>query len=115
MAVDDSNIIKNKISRVNSSEEFTVVCRANNGIAAIEVFKKYRPDVVTMDLTMPEMDGLECIEELIKLDEDVLILVVSSLTDKATGIEALQNGARGFVGKPFTDEELYNSLLELVE
>ena len=115
MIVDDSNIIRNKITRAHNQSKFQLVATATNGMEAVEQFKQTQPDVVTMDLTMPEMDGIECITQLIELNPDVAILVVSALSDKATGIEALQLGARGFLLKPFTEQELENALEELTE
>lgn len=115
MIVDDSNIIRRKIERGNDTNKFQVVAVAANGIEAIELFVVLRPDVVTMDLTMPEMDGIACIQELISIDPNVRILVVSALSDKATGIAALKKGARGFLCKPFTDQQLTAALVELTE
>lgn len=115
MIVDDSNIIRNKITRAHNQSKFQLVATASNGMEAVEQFKQTQPDVVTMDLTMPEMDGIECITQLIELNPDVAILVVSALSDKATGIEALQLGARGFLLKPFTEQELESALEELTE
>lgn len=115
MIVDDSNIIRSKISRAHNSVKFELVATARNGREALASFNAYRPNVVTMDLTMPEMDGIECIEALVEIDPEVLILVVSALSDKATGIEALEKGARGFLLKPFTEEELCEALEELTE
>jgi len=115
MIVDDSNIIRNKITRAHNQSKFQLVATATNGMEAVEQFKQAQPDVVTMDLTMPEMDGIECITQLIELNPDVAILVVSALSDKATGIEALQLGARGFLLKPFTEQELESALEELTE
>jgi two-component system chemotaxis response regulator CheY len=68
-----------------------------------------------MDLTMPEMDGLPCIASIMAILPQTNILVVSALNDKATAIQALKLGARGFVGKPFSDDELQMALLELTE
>ena len=64
---------------------------------------------------MPHMDGLECIEKLVTMAPEVRILVVSALSDKATGIKALELGASGFLCKPFSEEELVESLYELVQ
>ena len=86
-----------------------------DGAEAVVQFKKHQPDVVTMDLTMPHMDGIECIEQLVAINPDVLILVVSALSDKMTGIEALEKGARGFLLKPFTEDELNAALTELTD
>jgi len=115
MIVDDSTIIRRKIERCNDAKKFQVVAVAANGVEAIECFLATRPHVVTMDLTMPEMDGIECIQKLIALDPHVRILVVSALSDKATGIAALKKGARGFLCKPFTDQQLIDALVELTE
>lgn len=123
MIVDDSNIIRNRISRIITDPTFAeaglppieIVGTAASGKEAYALFMATHPDVVTMDLTMPEMDGVECTALLIELDPDVKILIVSALSDKATAIEALKNGAEGFLYKPFTDEELIYALVELIK
>lgn len=116
MIVDDSNVIRNRIERAleNSHIKFEVVATASNGAVAIEKFKKTRPQLVTMDITMPRMDGLECVQELIAIDPTTNILVVSALSDEYTGLLALSHGARGFLNKPFRDEELEDALNQLV-
>ncbi len=114
MIVDDSNIIRNRIQRAYDNDQFVLVATATDGVDAVEKFKTYRPDVITMDLTMPQMEGLECIEEIVAIDSSVRILVVSALSDKATGIKALSLGAGGFLCKPFSEEELVEALNELM-
>jgi two-component system chemotaxis response regulator CheY len=118
MIVDDSNMIRTRISRVVSAgklEHISLVGLARNGAEALRIAKAAQPDVITMDLTMPEMDGLPCIEAIMKILPKTNILVVSALNDKATAIQALKLGARGFVAKPFSDDELQMALLELTE
>ena len=115
MIVDDSNIIRSKISRVSSGGKFDIVATATDGIDALDKFRQFRPDVITMDLTMPHMEGPECISNLVEIDPEVQILVISALSDEATGIEALERGAQGFLLKPFTDDELSQALDELTE
>lgn len=115
MIVDDSTIIRRRIERCNTQGKFRLVASAANGLEAVEQFKKHRPQVITMDLTMPGMDGIQCIEKIMAINPDVRILVISALSDKATGILALQKGARGFLCKPFSDETLLKSLIELTE
>lgn len=114
MIVDDSRIIRRKIARCIEEHNLEVIGRASNGLEAVEIFKEACPELVTMDLTMPEMDGIECVEKLVNLDPRVKILVVSALADKATAIEALKKGANGFLCKPFTDRELSDALQELM-
>jgi two-component system chemotaxis response regulator CheY len=111
-------MIRTRISRVVQTGTITgikLVGLARNGAEAIRVARATQPQVVTMDLTMPEMDGVQCVRELIRMLPKVNILVVSALSDKATAIAALQLGARGFVSKPFTDEQLQLALLDVTE
>lgn len=118
MVVDDSNIIRNRIARAVEAGRIpavTVVGMARNGKEALQLCQEHWPDVITMDLTMPEMDGIACTESLVQINPDVLILVVSALNDKATALDALQKGAHGFVCKPFTDDQLAAALNELLE
>jgi two-component system chemotaxis response regulator CheY len=114
MIVDDSNIMRRRIERSQQFEELELVGTASNGIEAIEMFRKMDPDVITMDLTMPQMDGIECIENIVKLKPAVRILVISALADKATAVEAMEKGANGFLNKPFTDRQLNEAIAELI-
>jgi two-component system chemotaxis response regulator CheY len=111
---DDSNIIRRKIERDLKIDRLQVVATASNGRLAVEAFRKEPCDVVTMDITMPEMDGIECVEKLVAIKPDVLILIISALSDKATAIEALKRGANGFLCKPFTDRQLTDAIDELL-
>lgn len=114
MIVDDSNIIRNRIERSIQGLDIQVVATASDGAKAVEMFKEHKPDLVTMDLTMPNLDGLECIKQIRALSQNTSILVVSALSDRQTGLRALQYGARGFICKPFTDEQLVIALNKLI-
>lgn len=114
MIVDDSNIIRNRIERSLQDLQIEVVATAGNGEDALHLFKEHKPDLITMDLTMPKVDGLECIQQIWALSQDVSILVVSALSDRKTGLKALQYGARGFICKPFTEEQLVLALSKLI-
>jgi len=115
MIVDDSNIIRRRIERSQQHARLQVVGSAANGREAVELFQKTNPDVVTMDLTMPEMDGIQCVERLVTMKPEILILVVSALADKATAVEAIEKGANGFLCKPFSDRQLNDALAELLK
>ena len=114
MIVDDSNIMRRRIERSQQFQALELVGTAGNGLEALELFKKTDPDVVTMDITMPKMDGIECIARLVAMKPAVRILVVSALADKATAVEAMERGANGFLNKPFTDRQLNEAIAELV-
>ena len=114
MIVDDLNIIRRRIERCQEQVSLEVVGLASNGVEAVEVFRRTDPDIVTMDITMPQMDGIECVERLVAIKPGVLILIVSALADKATAVEAMEKGANGFLSKPFSDRQLSEALQELI-
>lgn len=114
MVVDDSNVMRRKISRAVEGIGNVQVVTASNGLEAIEVFKREAPKLVTMDITMPEMDGIECVKRLVALNPGVLILVISALSDRSTTLEALSNGAKAYIRKPFDDDDLNIQLRKLL-
>jgi two-component system, chemotaxis family, chemotaxis protein CheY len=114
LVVDDSNVIRRRIERANELPAIEVVGTARNGLEALEMYEKLQPTLVTMDLTMPEMDGSECVEKLVARDPSLRILVVSALADKLTAIEAIEKGACGFLCKPFTDRQLNDALRKMI-
>lgn len=117
MIVDDSMIFRNRIARLAAHERLrgvSVVAMAADGLEAVQQAESHRPAYVTMDLTMPRMDGPACLEALRSILPDARILVVSALSDRATALQALTRGAHGFLLKPFSDEQLVASLEELM-
>jgi two-component system chemotaxis response regulator CheY len=118
MIVDDSMIFRNRIARLAADARLqgvNVVALAADGFQAVQQAQIHKPDFVTMDLTMPRMDGPSCLQALRKVVPDSRVLVVSALSDRATALKALTRGAHGFLLKPFSDEQLVESLRELME
>ena len=111
---DDSNMARKQVLRALPTDWPVSVTEASNGRQAMDAIRQGLGHVVLLDLTMPEMDGIECVEHVIKIKPDVLILVVSALADKATAVEAIEKGANGFLCKPFTDDQLNEALAELI-
>lgn len=117
MVVDDSFVFRNRIARLAGDGRLagvTVVAQAADGVEALEQARRFRPDFVTMDLTMPRMDGPQCLEALRTVLPDARVLVVSALSDRATALKAMTRGAHGFLLKPFSDDQLVESLQELM-
>jgi two-component system chemotaxis response regulator CheY len=114
LIVDDSNVIRRRIERCQRLPRLQVVGTARDGREAVERFVETDPDVVTMDITMPHMNGIECVERLVRMKPGVLILIVSALADTATAVEAMGKGANGFLNKPFSDRQLNEALAELL-
>ncbi|GAC1543655.1 MAG: response regulator [Vulcanimicrobiaceae bacterium] len=111
LIVDDSNIIRRQIQR--EIGEHHEVRTAGDGVEALRVFDEFAPEVVTMDITMPRMDGLSCVEAILQRNADTRILVISALADRGTAVEAVKRGAHGFLLKPFTSETLSTEISEL--
>jgi two-component system chemotaxis response regulator CheY len=114
LIVDDSSTVRRSIERHILSDRVTEIYQAANGREAMELFERYRPEFVTMDLTMPEMDGLTCISRMMALKPDTRLMVISALGDAETAIEAVERGANEYVVKPFSAEDLNLALANLV-
>lgn len=106
MIVDDSSIMRRAIGKYLTPLNLDLVATASNGQEAIDQFKVTLPDLVTLDITMPQMDGLTCLGQLLALKPSVKVIVISALTDPATGLKALKMGAKSFLPKPFTEAQL---------
>lgn len=115
MIVDDSAIIRQAIHKHLKDFNIDVVGTAEDGKVALELFKSSNPDVVTLDITMPEMDGLTVLEEMLKINNNVKVMVVTALSDKSTGLKAIKLGAKSFLPKPFTPEKLRSSFERLLD
>jgi two-component system chemotaxis response regulator CheY len=113
LIVDDSNVIRRAIARHVGTSDYEIRS-AGNGHEALQVFDEFAPEIVTMDITMPELDGLSCVEAILNKNPDTKILVISALADKSTAVEAIKRGAQGFLLKPFTAEMLHTELAELL-
>jgi two-component system chemotaxis response regulator CheY len=118
MIVDDSMVMRNRIAKIVASprlEGLSIVGLARDGNEAVSVAADKKPDLVTLDLTMPNLDGQACLVAMKPIIPDAKILVVSALSHKLTAIRAVSAGAHGFLQKPFEDEALIDALAQLRE
>jgi len=113
LIVDDSLIVRNAIERSVADGRIGEVLRAEDGAGAVELFREHRPEMVTMDLTMPKVNGLEAIRRIREIEPEASILVISALNSHKTALEAIQRGACGFLTKPFTEREVVEALEQL--
>jgi two-component system chemotaxis response regulator CheY len=114
LIVDDSNIMRRAIEKYLENKGFTQVETAADGEAALRIFSQFLPDLVTLDITMPRMDGLTCLDRMLAIKPGAKILIISALKDSVTGLQALKKGAAGFLPKPFTAEELRKEIDEVL-
>jgi len=110
LVVDDSPIVVRKLKSLLNTIGYKVIKTAENGKEAIEAYKEYKPDVVTMDITMPEMDGIEATQAIISEFPDARIVMVTSHGQERMVLDALKGGARGYVLKPFQQQQVYEAI-----
>ncbi|HET6760892.1 MAG TPA: response regulator [Gemmatimonadaceae bacterium] len=101
LVCDDAVFMRTMVSDILSQAGFTVVGEAENGKQAVEKYQQLRPDLVTMDIIMPEMGGIEAVKKITQMDPGARILMCSAMGQQSLVQEALQAGARDFVVKPF--------------
>jgi two-component system, chemotaxis family, chemotaxis protein CheY len=115
LIVDDSSVVRRAIERDLESGEITEVDQAATGEDAVRLYSAKLHDVVTLDITMPGMDGLTCLDKIIKINPKARVLIISALRDKATAIDAIKRGASGFLCKPINPPELKEAFKVLIE
>ena len=108
---DDAIFMRTMVSDILQQAGFEVVGEAESGLQAIEKYRALKPDLVTMDIVMPDMGGIDAVREITKLDPQARVLMCSAMGQQALVVEALQAGARDFVVKPFQPSRV----LEAVE
>ncbi len=106
LLADDLAFIKMVQKEILSKAGYTVVGDASDGVEVIEKYKKLKPDVVIMDITMPKMDGLNALKAIRQLDPNARVIVCSALGQQQLIIEAIKLGAKDFIVKPFEPERL---------
>ena len=114
LIVDDSLMMRKAVERALAEKNFTLAGSAPDGMEALRIFKETLPDLVTLDISMPKMDGLTCLTEMLKIKPDAKVLIVSSQTDTATVKDALLKGASGVVGKPFSSDQMLARVNEIL-
>ena len=101
LVCDDAIFMRTMISDILSQAGFEVVGEAESGLQAVEKYRMLKPDLVTMDIVMPDMGGIEAVREICKNDPEARILMCSAMGQQALVVEAIQAGAKDFVVKPF--------------
>ena len=101
LVCDDAIFMRTMICDILQQSGFEVVGEAETGLQAVEKYQQLRPDLVTMDIVMPEMGGIDAVRHITNLDANARILMCSAMGQQALVVEAIQAGARDFVVKPF--------------
>ncbi len=106
LIADDAAIIRKTLYHILRNNNYEVVAEAENGLMAVRKYKEYMPDLVIMDITMPEMDGIEATKEILNINPDAKILICSVLGRKNIIVDAFVAGASDFLVKPFRKDSV---------
>jgi two-component system chemotaxis response regulator CheY len=114
LVVDDAAFMRMMIKDILRKGGYEVIGEAEDGIKAVEKFRELRPDLVTMDITMPDMDGITAVKEIRKVDPNAMIIMCSAMGQQAMVIDAIQAGAKDFVVKPFQPERVLEAVRKVL-
>lgn len=110
LIVDDAAFMRMMIKDILTKNGFNVIAEAQDGAQAIEKYKEHEPDLVTMDITMPEMDGITALKEIKKLNGNAKVIMCSAMGQQAMVIDAIQAGAKDFIVKPFQADRVIEAI-----
>ncbi|MCH4888733.1 response regulator [Acidaminobacter sp. JC074] len=114
LVVDDAAFMRMMIKDVLSKNGYEILGEAENGQKAIEKYKELNPDLVIMDITMPEVDGIQAVKEIKKIDGNAKIIMCSAMGQQAMVIESIQAGARDFIVKPFQADRVVEAVKKVI-
>jgi len=114
LVTDDAAFMRMQLKDILTKLGHEVIGEAENGLDAIEQYKKLEPEIITMDITMPEMDGIAAVKEIRKINPDVKIIMCSAMGQQGMVVEAIQAGAKDFIVKPFTPDRIKEALEKIV-
>ena len=114
LIVDDAAFMRMMIKDILSKGGYSVVGEAENGIKAVEKYNELKPDLVLMDITMPEKDGIQALKEIKALDADAKIIMCSAMGQQAMVIESIQAGAKDFIVKPFQPDRVIEAVKKVI-
>ncbi|QOY34479.1 response regulator [Anaerobacillus alkaliphilus] len=114
LIVDDAAFMRMMIKDILSKNGFEIAGEANDGAQAVEKYKELSPDLVTMDITMPEMDGITALKEIKKFDPNAKVIMCSAMGQQAMVIDAIQAGAKDFIVKPFQADRVIEAIKKTI-
>ncbi|MFS8651309.1 MAG: response regulator [Caldibacillus sp.] len=114
LIVDDAAFMRMMIKDILVKNGYEVVGEAQDGVEAVEKFRELRPDLVTMDITMPEMDGITALKKIREIDSNAKVIMCSAMGQQAMVIDAIQAGAKDFIVKPFQADRVLEAVRKTI-
>ncbi|MBU1862721.1 MAG: response regulator [Candidatus Omnitrophica bacterium] len=106
LVCDDAPVIRLMLKDILQDSGYTVVGEAKNGIEAMQKFKELKPDIVTMDIIMPEKDGIDALVGILREDNEAKVVMVTAIDQRDSLMKAIRAGATDYIVKPFEDERV---------
>lgn len=110
LVVDDAAFVRASLRIMLEKNGFKIIAEAENGVVAVHKYRELKPDIVTMDITMPFCDGIRAVQMIREVDPNAVIIMVTSMGQDAHVREAVKAGAKGFIVKPFVEEYVIKTL-----
>ena len=114
LVCDDAAFMRMMIKDILTKNGYTVVGEAENGAKAVEKYAELKPDLVLMDITMPEMDGIQALKKIKEADPSATVIMCSAMGQQAMVIESIQSGAKDFIVKPFQADRVLEAVRKVV-
>ena len=114
LIVDDASVVRLMIRKILTQNDFTIIGEATNGKDALVKYKELKPDIVTMDMIMPEADGIQATKDIIAFDENAKVVIVSGIYQKEMLAQAINAGASSYIVKPFESDRVISTLNEVL-
>jgi len=115
LIVDDAMFMRRMLEDILTKHDFEIIGEAETGTEAVEKYKQLKPDLVTMDIIMPDMSGIDAVKEIVKLDPEARILMVSAMGQQTLVVEAIQAGAKDYVVKPFQPSRVIEAVSRVIK
>ncbi len=110
LLVDDAPVIRLKLKKVLTALGHEVIAEAGNGAEGVAKYKQFKPDLVTMDIVMPEKDGVTALKEILEFDKNAKVIMVTAIDQRDSLLDAVKTGAIDYIVKPFEDERVMEAV-----
>lgn len=115
LVVDDSYVSRKNLKEILTNNGFEIAGEADDGLSAVSKYQDLKPDLVTMDITMPNMNGIDTLKKIMEIDSNAKVIMITSLAQKTKILESLQSGAKGYIAKPFEEDNVLTTIKDVLK
>ncbi len=114
LVVDDTSFMRMTLTKILTSSNYDVVDTAESGVIAVEKYQQHRPGLVIMDITMPDMDGIQAVQKIKEIDPNAKVIMCSAMGQQSMVIDAIKAGAQDFIVKPFKGDRVIEAVSKII-